>query len=156
MQYPLKTFKAIGVVEATHLCFTVIMCGIGSRCCQNLTTTQIFSFRASQQCPQLIASLSFIQGFMEHFNTLIKRNKMSVNIFKKVSQTVNIEILFVKACMVQWIKHWFHNPKVVGFESHCIHHVVTNAGFRLTCRLPHCRFDDDICTTAQAPLAAEG
>ena len=30
------------------------------------------------------------------------------------------------------------------------------AGFRLTCRLPHCRFDDDICTTAQAPLAAEG
>ena len=30
-----------------------------------------------------------------------------------------------------------------------------NAGFRLTCRLPHCRFDD-ICTTAQAPLAAEG
>ena len=32
----------------------------------------------------------------------------------------------------------------------------TNAGFRLTCRLPHCRFDDDICSTAQAPLAAEG
>ena len=32
-----------------------------------------------------------------------------------------------------------------------------NAGFRLACRLPHCRFDDDdICTTAQAPLAAEG
>ena len=30
------------------------------------------------------------------------------------------------------------------------------AGFRLTCRLPHCRFDDDICTTAQASLAAEG
>ena len=31
-----------------------------------------------------------------------------------------------------------------------------HAGFRLTCRLPHCRFDDDICTTAQAPLAVEG
>ena len=30
-----------------------------------------------------------------------------------------------------------------------------NAGFRLTC-LPHCRFDHDICSTAQAPLAAEG
>ena len=30
------------------------------------------------------------------------------------------------------------------------------AGFRLTCRLLHCRFDDDICSTAQAPLAAEG
>ena len=29
------------------------------------------------------------------------------------------------------------------------------AAFRLTCRLPHCRFDD-ICSTAQAPLAAEG
>ena len=34
--------------------------------------------------------------------------------------------------------------------------LTTNAGFRLTCRLPHCRFDDDICSTAQAPLAAEG
>ena len=31
-----------------------------------------------------------------------------------------------------------------------------NAGFRLTCRLPHCRFDDDISSTAQASLAAEG
>ena len=31
-----------------------------------------------------------------------------------------------------------------------------NAGFRLTCRLSHCRFEEDICTTAQAPLAAEG
>ena len=30
------------------------------------------------------------------------------------------------------------------------------AGFRLTCRLPHCRFDDDISSTAQASLAAEG
>ena len=30
------------------------------------------------------------------------------------------------------------------------------AGFRLTCRLPHCRFHDDISSTAQAPLAAEG
>ena len=30
-----------------------------------------------------------------------------------------------------------------------------NAAFRLTCRLPHCCFDDDICTTAQAPLATE-
>ena len=28
---------------------------------------------------------------------------------------------------------------------------INNAGFRLTCCLPHCRFDDDICTTAQAP-----
>ena len=34
--------------------------------------------------------------------------------------------------------------------------IQTYAAFRLTCRLPHCRFDDDICTTAQAPLAAEG
>ena len=30
------------------------------------------------------------------------------------------------------------------------------AGFRLTCPLPHCRFDDDISSTAQASLAAEG
>ena len=33
---------------------------------------------------------------------------------------------------------------------------VPNAGFSLTCRLPHCRFDDDISSTAQASLAAEG
>ena len=30
------------------------------------------------------------------------------------------------------------------------------AAFSLACRSPHCCFDDDICTTAQAPLAAEG
>ena len=34
--------------------------------------------------------------------------------------------------------------------------LISNAGFRLTCRLPHCRFDDDISSTAQASLAAEG
>ena len=28
-----------------------------------------------------------------------------------------------------------------------------NAAFRLACRSPHCRFDGDICSTAQAPLA---
>ena len=32
---------------------------------------------------------------------------------------------------------------------------VPNAAFRLACRSQHCRFDDDICTTAQLPLAAE-
>ena len=32
----------------------------------------------------------------------------------------------------------------------------SNAGFRLTCRLPHCHFDDDISSTAQASLATEG
>ena len=31
-----------------------------------------------------------------------------------------------------------------------------NAACRLACRSPHCRFDVDICSTAQAPLAAEG
>ena len=42
------------------------------------------------------------------------------------------------------------------FESLHDHKLHPYAGFRLTCRLPHCRFDDDICSTAQAPLAAEG
>ena len=32
----------------------------------------------------------------------------------------------------------------------------SNAAFRLACRSPHCRFDGDFCTAAQAPLAAEG
>ena len=38
------------------------------------------------------------------------------------------------------------------------HHIlsITHAAFRLACRLPHCRFDGDFCTTAQVPLAAEG
>ena len=34
--------------------------------------------------------------------------------------------------------------------------VKINAAFRLACPSPHCHFDDDIYTTAQAPLAAEG
>ena len=32
----------------------------------------------------------------------------------------------------------------------------SHAAFRLACRSRHCRFDDDICTTAQAPLAGKG
>ena len=35
-------------------------------------------------------------------------------------------------------------------------HSQSNAAFRLACRLPHCCFDGDICTTVQAPLATEG
>ena len=31
-----------------------------------------------------------------------------------------------------------------------------NAAFKPACCSPHCRFDDDICTTAQVPLATEG
>ena len=42
------------------------------------------------------------------------------------------------------------------FEFLSVFYLNPYAGFRLTCRLPHCRFDDDICSTAQAPLAAEG
>ena len=34
--------------------------------------------------------------------------------------------------------------------------VTPYAAFRLACRSPHCRFDDDICTTAQSPLDLEG
>ena len=45
---------------------------------------------------------------------------------------------------------WHVSTYMSYVESQCY------AGFRLTCRLPHCRFDDDICSTAQAPLAAAG
>ena len=34
-------------------------------------------------------------------------------------------------------------------DTHC------NAAFRLACRSPHCHFEGDFCTTAQAPLATE-
>ena len=44
----------------------------------------------------------------------------------------------------------------VMFLASKSHRRTRYAGFRLTCRLPHCRFGDDICSTAQAPLAAEG
>ena len=40
--------------------------------------------------------------------------------------------------------------------SHAVRKTKINAGFRLACRLPHCRFDVDICSTAPAPLGAEG
>ena len=49
--------------------------------------------------------------------------------------------------------HPIHDTAPVVIESVVSKHY---AGFRLTCRLPHCRFDDDICSTAQAPHAAEG
>ena len=45
-------------------------------------------------------------------------------------------------------KPWTHSTPLNAWTS--------NAGFRLACRLPHCRFHDDICSTPQAPLAAEG
>ena len=44
----------------------------------------------------------------------------------------------------------------VKFAMGCEKKYELYAGFRLTCRLPHCRFDDDISSTAQASLAAEG
>ena len=34
--------------------------------------------------------------------------------------------------------------------------VLTYAASRLGCRLLHCHFDDDICTTVQAPLSSSG
>ena len=58
--------------------------------------------------------------------------------------------------MNRWIAIWPKFVAILGggnWEELC---VKCNAGFRLTCRLPHYRFDDDICLTAQAPLAAEG
>ena len=39
------------------------------------------------------------------------------------------------------------------FATQCLS--TDNAAFRLACRSPHCLLDD-ICTTAQAPLAVEG
>ena len=50
-------------------------------------------------------------------------------------------------------------------SMHCTHKLlnvdqnkmcIPNASFRLACCLPHCRFDGDICTSAQAPLVAKG
>ena len=51
------------------------------------------------------------------------------------------------------ISRQYYRPQVRQRVSNILKY---NVGFRLTCRLPHCRFDDDICTTAQASLAAEG
>ena len=61
---------------------------------------------------------------------------------------------------------WLHRRTVIGCEAmYVVFHSnfaafnvcqCYNAGFRLTCRLPHCCFDDDISSTAQASLAAEG
>ena len=56
-----------------------------------------------------------------------------------------------------WIDYKIRKHYSTRFGRYCVqltNH--RNAGFRLTCRLPHCRFDDDICSTVQAPLAAEG
>ena len=58
-----------------------------------------------------------------------------------------------KGNFIQSRIHYWSTHNTGKFEAmFCI----TNAGFRLTCRLPHCRFDDDISSTAQTSLAAEG
>ena len=49
-------------------------------------------------------------------------------------------------------KFQLNQPTAVAHTLPC----KLNAGFRLTCRLLHCRFDDDISSTVQASLAAEG
>ena len=67
-----------------------------------------------------------------------------------------------------WVKTPVHSP-VCGFTQikwSCalelfidrlqLSGMKSNACFRLAYRFPHCHFDDDICSTAQAPLAAEG
>ena len=64
-----------------------------------------------------------------------------------------IEILNSQLCVFtlensQWI--WF---KFKPSAKMC---AWLKAAFRLACGSPHCRFDGDICSTAQAPLAAEG
>ena len=55
---------------------------------------------------------------------------------------------------IKWVLVWFHHKGKSPFRMFAWENLY--AGFRLTCRLPHCCFDDDICSTAQAPLAAEG
>ena len=52
----------------------------------------------------------------------------------------------------------YHEVKFIAqidCESYINSYKTINAAFRLACHSPHCRFDDDICTTAQAPLATE-
>ena len=58
-------------------------------------------------------------------------------------------------CRFVFLVHWatlfeIHTPPAEDLHS------LSYAAFRLACRSPHCRFDDDICITTQAPLAAEG
>ena len=50
------------------------------------------------------------------------------------------------------LQHYTEWPSLGHYYSHG----QSDAAFRLACRSPHCRFDGDICSTAQAPLATEG
>ena len=59
---------------------------------------------------------------------------------------------------LSWCRPWLVPPlelQNTGSSMYSASKQLYNAAFRLACRSPHCRFDDDICTTAQAPLAAE-
>ena len=88
--------------------------------------------------PQLVAWTSFLTTAFSckfskssRFGVLftiisIKSDKMSIGFDKNQHRTRS--------------EHILHKP---------------NAAFRLACRLPHCHYDD-ICWTAQVPLAAEG
>ena len=70
-----------------------------------------------------------------------------------------------KACYEEGLKYDANNKQILNGIADCKKHLTgkfwaeiieTNAAFRLACRSPNCRFDGDFCTTAQAPLAAEG
>ena len=87
----------------------------------------------------------------ENLNALNLHGVLLMN-YPLVFELKYFELFYLDLCiiftckMIKQILDILHKPESVK----------TNAGFRLACRSPHCRFDDDICSTAQAPLAAEG
>ena len=64
---------------------------------------------------------------------------------------LNCSISYTQLCSCIELHHFIHTTVFMHWIA-----PQTYAAFRLACRLPHCHFDDDICTTAQAPLATEG
>ena len=71
----------------------------------------------------------------------------------------DIWLALIHICFSHQICYWLHIHWIISLA--CIFErgitlVHPYAGFRQACHLPHCRFDDDISSTVQAPLAAEG
>ena len=94
-----------------------------------------------------------MQGFFFFFSVYTKRSQDDNCVDVVWVRKFTLGMIYINNDNAFIISQQHHQWLLQMNTNYCRTNI---AGFRLTCRLPHCRFDDDICSTAQASLAAEG